>query len=131
MTEFDCDCSEEYGPCEKHSALIVVREGASLRTADELLSVFIDDAVALGAELSPYGKDIVFRADAAMQAEGTNGMSNWLPETDEGYELRDALASIANQVETELDTLGYSTYWDDGFRVLKITGGPFFETEQD
>jgi len=106
---------------------MVSREGASLRTADELLSVFIDDAVGLGAELSPYGKDIVFRADAAMQVEGS--MSNWLPDTEDGQELRDALATIANQVETELYTLGYSVYWDDGFRVLKVTGGPFFEDE--
>jgi hypothetical protein len=118
----DCECSEEYGPCERHSELLVSREGSSLRTGDELLSVFIDDAVSLGAELSPYGKDIVFRADAAMQVSGP--MSNWLPDTEEGYELRDALQTVANQVETELYTLGYSVYWEDGYRIVKITGGP-------
>jgi hypothetical protein len=127
MTEFDCDCSEEYGPCEDHSELLVSREGASLRTADELLSVFIDDAAILGAELSPYGKDIVFRADAAMAVEGP--MSNWLPETEDGYELRDALATVANQVETELYTLGYLVYWEDGYRIVKVTGGPLAEDE--
>ena len=118
----ECECSEEYGPCEQHSELLVSREGSSLRTGDELLSVFIDDAVSLGAELSPYGKDIVFRADAAMQVSGP--MSNWLPDTEEGYELRDALQTVANQVETELYTLGYSVYWEDGYRIVKITGGP-------
>lgn len=122
METWDCDCSEEFGPCEQHSELLVSREGASLRTSDELLSVFIDDAVALGAALSPYGKDIVFRADAAMYVPGP--MSNWLPDTEEGYELRDALQTVANQMESELDTLGYSTYWDDGYRILKVTGGP-------
>lgn len=122
METWDCDCTEEYGPCELHAELLVSREGAALRTADELLSMFIDDAVALGAELSPYGKDIVFRSDAAMYVPGA--MSNWLPDTEEGYELRDALQTVAYQVESELDTLGYSTYWDDGYRILKITGGP-------
>ena len=118
----ECECSEEYGPCEQHSELFASREGSSLRTADELLSVFIDDAVSLGAELSPYGKDILLRADAAMQVSGP--MSNWLPDTEEGYEFRDALQTVANQVETELYTLGYSVYWEDGYRIVKITGGP-------
>jgi hypothetical protein len=123
----ECECSEEYGPCEDHSELMVSREGASLRTADELQSQFIHDAVSLGAELSPYGKDVLSRADAAMTVEGP--MSNWLPDDEEGYALRDDLGTVANQVETELYTLGYSTYWDDGFRVLKITGGPLAEDE--
>lgn len=121
----ECECSEEFGPCELHLELFVSREGASLRTADELLSVFIDDAVTLGAGLSPYGKDIVFRADAAMTVDGP--MSNWLPDTEDGYELRDALQTVANQMESELYTLGFSVYWDDGYRIIKITGGPLFE----
>lgn len=123
----NCDCSEDFGPCEQHCEVLVSREGASLRTSDELLSVFIEDAVALGAALSPYGKDIQFRADAAMYVPGP--MSNWLPDNEEGYELRDALQTVANQVETELYTLGYSVYWEDGYQIVRITGGPLAEED--
>jgi hypothetical protein len=123
----ECYCSEEFGPCDLHCEVLVSREGASHRTSDELLSVFIDDAVALGAAISSYGRDIVSRADSAMQVDGP--MSNWLPDTEEGYELRDALQTVANQMETELYTLGYSIYWEDGYRVVKITGGPLAEDD--
>jgi hypothetical protein len=54
----------------------------------------------------------------------------WLNNDDAGAGLADELATVAQQVETELYTLGYSTYWEDGFRIVKITGGPFAEDEE-
>jgi len=118
----DCvDCSEEYGPCEKHSELITSREGASLRTADELCELFIEDAVALGAELSAYGRVIQARVNDKLSNE------SWLEDADLAEELRD----VTNQMETELSTLGYSTYWDDGYRIIRVTGGPLAEEPEE
>lgn len=125
LEDFDCDCTEEFGPCEQHSELFVSREGASLRTADELLTVFLNDAKDLGAELSPYGQDVLTRADAALMeyAKENVSFSAWLDDA----ELQDELATVVSQLETELYTLGYSIYWEDGYRIVKITGGPFKE----
>lgn len=123
-----CDCTEEYGPCEQHSELLVSREGASLHTADELVALFISDAVGVGVELSPWGKDVLSRAQEALAANTSMGVS-WLPETEDGEALRDELATLQYQVESELASLELSVYWEDGFRILKLTGGPL--TEQD
>ena len=43
-----CECSDEYGPCEQHGDALVVREGASVRTADESALQLIDDLADLG-----------------------------------------------------------------------------------
>lgn len=117
------DCSEEYGPCEAHSELLVSREGASLRTADELMVCFINDATQLRVELSPWGNDVLTRANKALKDNESMGVA-WLPDTPEGHALRDDLNTLQWQVETELATLGMSVYWEDGFRIVRITGGP-------
>jgi hypothetical protein len=118
MSNFECDCSEEYGPCEEHGEILVSREGSSGRSADQLVSTFIDDAVSLGAELSPYGKDVVARANEAFGKLGP--FESWLEDADLAEELR----TVADQVETELYTLGLSVYWEDGYTIVRITGGP-------
>ena len=119
MENNTCECSEEYGPCELHAETLVVREGASLHTADELLAIFIRDAVDLGAELSPYGKDVLSRVWSALSANESMGVA-WL----EDESLQDELATVSSQLETTLYTLGFSVYWEDGYRIVKITGGP-------
>lgn len=117
-----CECSDEYGPCELHATTLIVREGASLHTADELSAIFLNDAVGLGAELSPYGQDVLKRVSDTLSANESMGVA-WL----EDGELQDELQTVSNQVETELYTLGYSVYWEDGYRIVKVTGGPLLD----
>ena len=62
-----CDCSPEYGPCENHGEAIVIREGASTRTADELTMVLIGDLVGIGCELSAWGKAEYARLSAQLE----------------------------------------------------------------
>jgi len=109
----ECECGEEYGPCEEHGTVLAQREGASLRTADELLSVYLHDARSIDPEvLSPYGLDVLARADAAL-----DGPASWLDDS----ELADELAGVAWQVESALDA---DTYWEDGYIIVRVTGGP-------
>lgn len=119
MTE--CDCSEEYGPCEMHCVQLAQREGASLRTADELCLVYLDDALGIDPEcLSPYGLDVKLRAETALRELSDACMSNWLDD----HQLADELRDVCWQVESHLDA---QTYWEDGYRIVKITGGPLLE----
>jgi hypothetical protein len=118
MVDIDCDCTDE-GPCENHCEVLAQREGASTRTADELLTVFIEDAVGIDPTvLSPYGRDVLDRANAALEAERSphSGVA-WLPMDDEGA-LADELASVAGQVESVLDA---RVYWADGFSIVRLT----------
>lgn len=122
MEDFTCDCSEEFGPCEDHSELLVSREGASLRTADELSVLFIQDAVSLGVELSVWGKETLGYAQGDLSDNESMGVA-WFSDN-EAERIQDEIGTLQWQVESELATLGYSVYWEDGFRILKVTGGP-------
>lgn len=117
------DCTEEFGPCENHCEVLIVREGASLRTADELTVQFIDDAVSLGAELSPWGKTVLQRAKKLLADNESMGVA-WLPEGPDGDEVRDDLDTLTWQVEANLEPM---VYREDGYRIIKITGGPLAE----
>ena len=116
----DCYCTDE-GPCEQHLEMLVTREGASTRTADELLTVFVEDAMSVGVELSPWGRDVLERANALLDANRSMGVA-WLPEDDGG--VRDELDTLQHQVEAELSGLGLSSWWDDGYVIGRVTGGP-------
>ena len=121
-----CYCTEEYGPCEYHAETLVQREGASQRTADELRSLFIDDAVSVGAELSPYGKDALSRINANLNANRSPYGTAWLDDDS----LSDELGGLVNAMETELYTLGLSVYWEDGYTIVRITGGPLSDEDE-
>jgi hypothetical protein len=115
-TNFECECSEEYGPCEEHGVVLAQREGGSTRTADELSLAFIADALDIDGEiLSPYGRDVVARCEADLMR--SLGQSRWLDDV----ELQDELASVAYQVEAALDA---QVYWEDGYVISRVTGGP-------
>lgn len=122
----NCECSEEFGPCENHSELKISREGASLRTADDLALVFLQDCLELGVETTPWGKEVIAKAEAALTANESMGV-RWLPDTDEGSGIRDDMATLEWQLESELSELGFSVYREDGYRIVKITGGPLSE----
>lgn len=95
---------------------VVVREGAAVRTADELLLVFVEDAVSLGAELSATGR-ITLAEFRTVMTGYTNLLSGSasLPESAEG--LRMDVESLVNQLETELGTLGFDVEWNDGYVI--------------
>lgn len=92
---------------------VVVREGASLRTADELVIQYVIDARDLGAELSPYGTEALSRLSLALAAEYDACMSSWFSDREDADEAR----MLASQVETDLCTLGLVTTWDDGYTI--------------
>lgn len=114
--EWLCDCSEDMGPCESHMDVVVMREGASLRSADELSALFIEDAVSVGASLSPYGEDIRRRIGETEAWEGS-----WLRDPD----LADAMRDMTTELETDIYTVGgFHVRWDDGYVIYTVNGGP-------
>lgn len=113
-----CDCSEEYGPCEAHGVTLAQREGASLRTGDELGLVYIGDALSIDpSALSAYGQETYKEAAAAL-AE-----SSWIDDAD----LAEALTDLTHQVEAYISDTDLQTFWEDGYRIVRITGGPLLE----
>lgn len=119
MTETHaCGCSEEYGPCDDHSEVMAQREGSSMRTADDLSHVFCLDAIALGVAPSPYGSAVLERVRTRLESQRRNGVA-WLNDS----ALQDELSSVVNALETDLETLDMSVYWDDGYRIVKMKDG--------
>lgn len=122
MTLYPCGCdTDELLPCELHLDIQVAREGASLRTADELCLQFVEDAMAVAhdaaqrIELAPWGRDVVKRATDGLASAG------WLDDRD----LADDLRTLADQIESELAGLDggpYLTHWEDGFLIYRATG---------
>ncbi len=131
MSATECECSEEYGPCEDHSEVLAQREGASTRTADELLAVFIGDAI----DIMEGEEDLIAGAligtwsavaDAYWKACPNGG---WAPIAEgDAYTLSEELADTANVVESYLPAL---VYWEDGYVISRITGGPLLEEDGD
>jgi hypothetical protein len=113
----ECECSDEYGPCEDHGETLVWREGASTRTADELMLVLCQDLVDLGAELSPWGADVLARAEAAaVRCRDPRTGTMWF---DQGREpIMDTLTMLADQLEADS---GLSVWMDDGYRIVRPT----------
>lgn len=115
------ECSEDYGPCENHIEVLVQREGGNTRTADELNSVFISDAVDLGVVLSNSDALDVFLIDTLLEED------HWLPCDDADWV--EVLIDIRDRVESDL----YELYakrdehlfvgWEDGFVIGKILQG--------
>lgn len=118
---YECECDpDEMLPCEQHMVVEQTREGASQRTADDLLSQFIHDAVFFGATLSPWGEDLLTGYDAALEGNRRYGVA-WLPE---GHQiLAEEMDTLRNQIETSLATLDdpIYTHWDDGYVMFRLT----------
>lgn len=129
----ECDCSEEYGPCEEHGEVIVQREGASTRTADDLLLLFCEDAAAVLREvtgenrLSPWGRSTLDAAEELLSENDHYGC-RWFPEDDADH-MVNSLEMVRSQMESELATLDdpIETFWDDGYCIVRVLGGPLVE----
>ena len=116
-----CDCdADEMLPCEQHMTVLCVREGASLRTADELLHLWCLDATKVGAEVSPWGKALLTKAGELLESVRFLGVS-WLPEDAE--DVRDDLDTLRYQLEASLATLDLPvwTHWNDGYVMFVMT----------
>lgn len=118
---YDCDCSPESGPCEEHGRILFQREGAALRTAEELAIQYIDDALTIDSEiLAPYGREVVRQARAA-------GRDVFLLDG-----LADELFDVEYQVENNLAGVhrnGYNimTVREDGYTIYDVHSGPLRE----
>lgn len=102
----------------------MIRDGAAVRTADELVLTFVGDAVSvLGDDaLSPWGREAVEAAEAALEAarDSHSGVA-WFREEDGG--VRDDLQTVANQLESDLWTAGYAVEWEDGYVIRTADEG--------
>jgi hypothetical protein len=105
----------------------VQREGASTRTADDLLYVYLCDMVDVIADqtgdenvLSPWGEDVLGRAGALLDQNDHYGC-RWLPE-DESEFMRDEMTTLQYQLEASVSTLDQTiwTTWDDGFWIVQV-----------
>lgn len=119
-----CDCDPgEMLPCEQHMDVIAQREGASARTADDLLGVWVYDALSVdGVEVSPWGQSVIDSYEAALASNDSHGC-RWLPDGDEGEGLRDDMETLRSQLESSLASLDQPVYthWDDGYVMYRIS----------
>jgi hypothetical protein len=89
--------------------VIITRDGASSRTADELMAVFImdvDDLRGEGLRTPAMGQDM----ELAAKVEG------WLDDPDDSQALHDAVMDW----EGYLSEAGYSVAWDDGYVIWRV-----------
>lgn len=121
-----CECSEEYGPCEDHCEVIAQRGGASSRTADELVYVFLGDVFAI-AESEEFPTDVTKLADAIAywddEALWDDTMGCRWVRDDVDAEIHDEIAVG----ESVLADMGLTVYWEDGYVISRVTGGPLVD----
>lgn len=110
--EITCECDADTGiPCEDHMKVWSVRQGASLRTGHELVSIFIIDAMEILVEKNIKFPDV---PDSIIQLEG------WLEDEGDIYYLEE----VKEYFERHLGQLGIYVEWEDGFIIYYIPNGP-------
>jgi hypothetical protein len=118
-------CSDEYGPCEAHGWVLVQREGASTRTADELVWQYAQDTADLledlGGIVLQTDRDILFDAWELLERNRRHGVA-WLPEDD--CETLDELVRLGDALSVGLAEHNVYAFHDDGYRIVLLTGGP-------
>lgn len=120
----ECDCSEEYGPCELHCTVWAQREGASCRTADELALCLIDDLADIWADTAGRLGACAFHEDDKafldrIREELDGSMEHrWLLNPDDAQALYDLAWSI------ESNAVGLVVTHEDGYVIAEVTGGP-------
>lgn len=121
--DWECDCGEDWGPCENHMDVIAQREGASTRTADDLVFVFLGDVLAAaedpeirqGAEVDTARlRDSLTYWEEESRWDDNMGC-RWVSE-DESAEIHEEM-SVGESV---LADLGLSVTWDDGYVIYRI-----------
>lgn len=115
------ECSEDYGPCEAHIEVLVMREGGNTRTADELNSVFISDAVDLGVVLSESDAADIIEIDALLAED------HWLSNNEDRWceiliDIRDRVESSLYELYAKQDEHLFVNF-EDGYVIGKILPG--------
>lgn len=121
-----CECDDEYGPCELHGTVLVQREGASTRTADESAVQYAEDAADLLDEVGgavegvrEVDREVIAEAWELLEGARRRGVA-WFPEDDAG-EMLDTILRVGDALESDLHALGYWTFRDDGYWVVKLS----------
>lgn len=111
---YDCGCSEEYGPCEGHADVLVIRQGAALRTADELSLLLVSDLIDCGVKLSEIDMATYSYLDDALTNayDPHTGLAHFADEND----AQDA-SDLAQMVEQDSDGLWIAH--DDGYVISR------------
>jgi len=117
-----CDCDPDGLPCEDHMIVHVVRDGAAVRTADELLSQFAHDAIAILGESTPWARTVLEQYDAALESNRRYGVA-WLPQTEDGEMIQNDMHTLVAQLETDLAVCDepMSVDWNEGFTIYQLT----------
>lgn len=110
---------------------VIIREGAALRTSDEQSLLFIEDAISLGAELSPWGMTVYRTVRDAL----SDRRHIVVEDRDDEALLFDMLR-LEEQLEADLATLenrdentsairsvGYTVEREDGYVITPIAPG--------
>ena len=121
----ECDCSEDYGPCEDHCTVLVQREGASTRTAHESAVQYAQDAADLLDEIGgavegvrDIDREVLVEAWEMLEANRRMGVA-WFP-GDDGDEMLDTILRVGDALGSDLSALGYFTFSEDGYWIVKI-----------
>ena len=119
MTD-ECECSDEYGPCEIHGITLCQREGASLRTADELALQFVADAydviAAADADIPGTNPQLRKLKEIYDHHEAKLWCNDWLVDGDDSQALHDDVLMVESWLPDET-----VCYWEDGYRIVKLT----------
>lgn len=113
-----CECSPEYGPCEKHCDLLVSREGASLHSADELLLLLVSDLVDCGTKLTEYDRAEYDRLRESLTRDSYSGIERFPEPKGDKYSDFEAAADL----EMRVRSYAPSDLWinqDDGYTIVR------------
>lgn len=121
-----CECSDEYGPCEQHSTMLVSREGASLHTADELALIRASDCEDCGAAMTD-SDSALYRRLTDQLAEDTDPRSGcgWFADPSD----QEAAFELADRMEAGLP-VSVRLYADDGYVIVRLSDECPLETEE-
>ena len=123
-------CGSPDHDADAHGESVVIREGASTRTSDELSVVFLEDVAELYALTFPSRvyEGRINRLALEQEADdwrGTlegerdpySGLAH-LPEGDDDHDWHDALSHAVMRFESHLVAAGYGVNWDDGYVIV-------------
>ena len=110
----ECECSDEYGPCEQHGDTLVVREGASLHTADELALLLVSDLNDCGVVIGPNAVVELVRLQEIL-ARDTDPVSGcgWFADPDDAEAAQD----LAQRTESNIGNLW--VVQNDGYVIVR------------
>ena len=132
--KWECECSEEYGACEEHREVIAQREGASTRTADDLVYVFLTDVLAIGEERGWLAPNMLGKVNADRLRTAVHYWENddlWTDNYGCRWVRDDVDAEIHDELsigESVLADLGLTVDWEDGYVISRtLPGSPLLD----